>query len=446
MPVAQANALVAGLAVADADPEADTLGLMQLATRAARRFSPIAAPDAPDGIVIDATGCAHLFGGDETMLGLIARRLARAGIAARAAIADTLGAAHGMARFGEANAIAIVAPGETAAALAPLPVAALRVDPGIAAELRRFGLKRVGQLLVAPRAPLVLRFGDDLIRRLDQALGHAAEPIAAVTPKDAPRCRAQFLDPVITSDGLAHATGRLVAELAGVLSAQGLGARRLDLIFERVDRTTVALRAGLARPSRDPKHLMKLLMERLDSVDLGFGVGAMTLIASIAAPLDARQLAAQGMNNARDETGLAEMIDGVSNLSRTAAVYAVQPIESHVPERTVRRADPLAAPVDRASWPAAWPRPFWLFAPEPVETMALLPDAPPARFTWRGRPYRVRKSDGPERIHLEWWRAASEIRSVRDYYRVEDESGGRFWLFREGRTNEARWYLHGVCG
>lgn len=445
MTVAHANARVANLTIVEAEPDADAAGLDALALWAALRFSPVAAPDSNDGLAIDASGCAHLFGGEDAMLAEIVRRLQAANIAAHAAIADTLGAAHAVARFGNAAPMSVVPPGEAARTLAPLPVLALRVAPEIAAELRRFGFKRIEQLLAAPRAPLLLRFGEDLIRRLDQALGHAAEPVAGVIPEDAPRSRLRFLEPIVTTEALALVTQRLATELCGILAAKCLGARRLDLIFERVDQTTLALRAGMARASRDPRHLAKLLMGRLETVDLGFGVEAMTLVASLAEPLDARQLSTPGADAERDGADLAALLDRLSALPQATGVHAARPVESHVPERTVRFGDALAGH-GTGSWPAAWPRPYWLFAPEPIETVALLPDAPPARFTWRGRAYRVRRADGPERIHLEWWRAPSEIRSLRDYYRVEDETGGRFWLFREGRTNEARWFLQGVFG
>jgi protein ImuB len=401
MSVPHAHALVAGLVVADADPAADAAALRgRFATWAARCWSPIVGVDPPDGLLLDATGCAHLFGGEETLLARLVATLHRAGVAAHAAIADTPGAAHAVARFGAADPIAVVPPGGAGAALADLPVAALRLDPETAAELRRFGFKRVGQLHGEPTAPLTRRFGPDLVRRLDQALGRGApEPITPVVPEDAPRRRRTFAEPIGASESLAAAAVGLTRALCAVLEAKGCGARRLDLLVERVDRLTIALRVGTARPSRDPRHLARLLTDRIGAIDPGFGVEAMTLVAARTQPLAACQLAA---------------------------------------------ADATA---DAASWPADLARPFWLFAPEPVQAVALLPDDPPARFTWRGRAYRVRRADGPERICLEWWRRPAEVRAVRDYYRVEDADGGRFWLFRAGRGNaERRWFVHGVFG
>jgi len=446
MAVAHANALVAGLTVAEADGEADAAGLRQLAMWAARRWSPIAAPDPPDGLLIDATGCAHLFGGEEAMLARIVAKLERAGIAARAAVADTPGAAHAVARFGGADPVAVVAPGRTAETLARLPVAALRLEPEAAGDLHRFGFKRIGQLHREPRAPLISRFGPELCRRLEQALGAAFEAITPLFPEEAPRHRCAFAEPIGTAEALAGAVERLATDLCADLEHRGHGARGLDLLFERVDRLTLALRVGTARPSRDPRHLARLFTDRLEEVDPGFGVEAMVLVASLTEPLGARQtsiadLAEDGGLGA----DLAELVDRLANLPQVARVYGAAPVESDVPERTVRSIDPLNVAVDVA-WPAL-PRPFWLFAPEEVATVALLPDDPPARFVWRGRAHRVRRADGPERVHLEWWRRASEIRGTRDYYRIEDEDGGRFWLYRDGRTNaDVRWFVHGVFG
>lgn len=445
MTIAHANALVRGLTVAEADPDADTFGLRQVTLWAARRWSPIAAPDPPDGILIDAAGCDHLFGGEEAMLARITGKLKRAGIGARAAIADTPGAAHGVARFGP-KPLAVVARGGTVEALGSLPVAALRLEPDVAVDLHRFGFKRIGQLYGEPRAPLIRRFGPDLCRRLDQALGHAFEAITPLFPEDVPRCRRAFAEPIGSPEGLAAVTDRLIAELCANLEAQGCGARRLDLLFERVDRATIVLRVGTARPSRDPRHLARLFRDRVGTVDPGFGIEAMTLVAALTEQLDPGQAAIADIGDAGEiEADLAALVDCLTNLPQVSRVYATAPVESDVPERTVRHIDPLAIAGD-AAWPAS-PRPFWLFAPEPVQAIALLPDDPPARFVWRGRAHRVRRADGPERIHLEWWRHPSEILASRDYYRVEDEEGGRFWLYRDGRTNaDVRWFVHGVFG
>lgn len=388
------------------------------------------------------------------MLARLVAVLARAGLTARAAVADTPGAAHAVARFGGPGPVMVAEPGRMAAVLAGLPVAALRLEPGVAEELRRFGFRRVGQLYGEPRAPLTRRFGSGLCRRLDQALGAAGETITPVVPRETPLRRLTFAEPLLTAEALATAITRLAAALCADLEGRGLGARRLDLLFERVDRSAVALRAGMARPSRDPRHLARLFTDRLETVDPGFGVEAATLVARGCDPLSPRQRPLAGGDDDRDGSGdrggeadLAPLIDRLVNLPQVARVYAVAPVESDVPERVARRIAPLdGAGRTNASWPA-WPRPFWLFPPEPVRTVALLPDDPPAHFVWRGRAHRVRRADGPERVHLEWWRDPAEIRGTRDYYRVEDEAGGRFWLFRDGRGNAgAGWFVQGVFG
>jgi protein ImuB len=443
--LAEAQARVPNLYVAPADPAAYAAALERLGHWALRRYSPVVAIDPPDGLLIDITGAAHLFGGEEALLGDLLARLKAAGLHARAALAETIGAAHALARFGR-DSVAIVVPGETAAAIAPLPVAALRLDPELAGRLHRLGFDTIGALAAIPRAPLALRFGEEPLRRLDQALGRRAEPFQPICPPELIHVRRAFAEPISAPETLARFTGKLVASLCGVLEQKGLGTRRLDLLFYRTDSIIEAIRAGTAKPVRDAARLTRLLTQRLEVVDPGFGVEEMMLSASLAEPLGPRQCDSFGHDA---EAVLSALVDTLANRPGVAKLYRAAPAESDLPERSVRILAPLAPPAG-AAWPAHWPRPSRLLSPpEPVETLALLPDHPPAHFTWRGIRRRVRKADGPERVFGEWWRREEETAAIRDYFMVEDDAGERFWLYRSGdgedlATGDLRWYVHGV--
>lgn len=438
MTVAHAQAVTPGLVVVDADPEGDSSALEKLAVWCLR-YAPVAAADPPDGIVIDITGCAHLFGGEHAVLSDIAERMAEVGICVRAAVADTWAAAWGLARF---STPATIAPaGQTKKAIRDLPVAALRLAPDIVATLQRLGFETIGALAAAPRAPLARRFGPDLIRRLDQAFGNAPEPIDPIVQPSTPSARLSFLEPLGDGASLSVPLRKLADRLGSVLEEKGLGARRLDLLLFRVDRRIEAVRIGTARGMRDPKHIVRLLGEKLDSIDPGLGIETAILTASAVEPLGARQLST-GLG-AQDEPDLSELIDRIGNRIGGRCLYRLAPVESDLPERALRRVPPLAPPV-RVTWPED-PRPVRLLAPpEPVQVTALLPDYPPALFVWRGEGRRVRIADGPERIYGEWWREDGEMDLVRDYFRIETEDGGRYWLFRASDHDGARWFLHGI--
>ncbi len=460
LPLAQAQARIPGLAVAEAEPEADAAALDRLAAWCLR-YAPLTAPDPPDGVWIDVTGAAHLAGGEAALLADLVARVRRAGFAARAAIADTPGAAHAVVRYGEkfhllplpwregenVAHIAIVPSGTTAAALTPLPIRALRLPDDTVATLRRLGLTRIGQLMAAPRAPLTRRFGAALLRRLDQALGQVFEPIVPLDPPELISRRLPFAEPLISAEALSAAIGRLARSVCRRLERAGLGARRLDLLFERVDGSVQAIRIGTARPARDPAHLARLLDERLETVDPGPGVEAMRLTLPLVEPFSQTQTATLLDDEAAPD--LSVLLDRLTNRLGAARVYRVAPVESDVPERAVRRVPPLAPP-SRRSWQADLPRPARLLSPpQPVRALAPLPDHPPVAFTWRRKRFRVRRADGPERIHGEWWRRDAEMLAVRDYFRVEDEDGRRFWLFRRGdgidaETGDLSWFLHGI--
>lgn len=448
MPATKAQALVAGLIVRDAEPAADADALERLALWALRYFAPIAAADPPDGLVVDTTGAAHLHGGEAPMLARMVARLAAAGIAARAAVADSWGAAHGLVRYGP-RPVLVVPPGDGARAALDLPVAALRLPAGMAGKLHILGFERIGDVAALPRAPLALRFGPELGRRLDQALGRLAEPIDPVRPPEILEVRRAFAEPIGAAETIARYTGKLVVELCAALEAKGLGARRIDLLFHRVDNRMEAIRIGTALPARDAKRLTRLLCDRIETIDPGFGIEVMRLAAPLAEPLAPRQtLSALAAEPAADISGL---IDTLANRLGAARIYRIAPVASDVPERSVQRIAPTALDTGEA-WPGRWPRPARLLAaPEPIEALALLPDNPPVTFTWRGIRRRVTRADGPERVFGEWWKRDAELVAVRDYFQVEDDTGARFWIYRAGDGEDAatgshRWFLHGIFG
>ncbi|MGH7082253.1 MAG: DUF6504 family protein [Acetobacteraceae bacterium] len=409
------------------------------------RYAPLVALDPPDGIWIDITGSAHLFGGESALLAALRARLEAAGLAARVAIADTPGAAHALARFGEKEEI--IAPAGDLAALAPLPPAALGLPEDAARLARRLGITSIAALAALPRGPLARRFGAATLERLDQVLGRAAVPISPLAPPDEPAARLAFAEPLLSAEALAAATARLSAALCRTLERKGLGARRLDLFFERTDRIVTAIRIGTVRPSRHAGHLSKLLLQHLEEVDPGPGVEAMRLAASLAEPIAPGETKAVFAGEA-EKPDLAMLLDRLANRFGPARLYRILPVESDVPERAVRHLPPLA-PSTGKTWPPRLPRPSRLLSPpEPVSALALLPDHPPAQFVWRGRRHRLAAGDGPERIFGEWWKRDSESFAVRDYFRVEDEQGRRFWLYRRGdgadpKTGDGRWFLHG---
>ena len=448
MPVAKAQALAPGLVVIDADNAADAAGLDRLALWALQRISPIVAPDPPDGLVIDTTGADHLHGGESAMLSAIVQRFLASGVEVRAAIADSCGAAHAAARFAT-RSVLVVPVGATEALLRRLPIAALRLEQETVRGLRVLGVEWIGELMDMPRAPLALRFGPEIGRRLDQALGLIAEPIEPIRSPELVEVRRVFAEPIGAAETIARYTGKLVEALCARLEARGLGARRLDLLFHRVDNTRAAIRVGTAKPVREARRLTRLLCDRIETVDPGFGIELMVLAAVLAEPLGEKQTVSSLVEEA--EVDVSDLIDVLANRVGERRLCRFAVIQSDVPERSVARLPPLA-PETGATWHGDWPRPPRLLPrPEPIETMALLPDHPPAWFTWRGVRRRVRRADGPERIRGEWWRREAEMAAVRDYFRVEDDSGERYWLFRSGDGEHAesgshQWFLHGIFG
>lgn len=465
MVLADARALLPGLAALPAAPAADFEALVALSDWCGR-YSPWSAADGEDGVRLDISGCAHLFGGEQALLDDLLARLRGFGLTGRAAVADSLGAAWALARHGSGPAI-VAAPGDSRRALAGLPVQALRLPPETAEDLQRLGLRTIGDLYALPRPALTARFGARLALRLDQALGRQEEPVSPLPPAMRFWARLTFAEPIGHRDDIARAAQRVCEDLCHSLTRAGRGARRLELALYLVDGTVKRITAGLSRPVREPAHLLRLLADRLPALEAGFGADLMTAAAPLTEPLSACQadlVAAGGGAGPANERPpspadpeLGHLVDRLGNRLGLGNVARLAANQSHLPERAVRVLAPLASP-DGPCWPLPVARPLYLLpAPEPVEAVAEVPDGPPVLFRWRGLAHRVRRADGPERIAPEWWRAGETTAAAlaagsRDYYRLEDSRGRRFWLYRQGLYDGAgdalaaaspRWYLHG---
>ncbi len=447
-----ARAICPGLVPVDADPLADEAALARLAAWC-ERYTPMAASDPPEGLWLDITGCTAEFTSEAALVGDLVGRLRRNAVPCRVALAGTAGAAWALAHAGEGQTI--LRPGEEQAALADLPVTSLRLDPGTVLGLRRLGLRTVQQLRRIPRAQITARFGAQPVLRLDQALGSIEEAIDWPRPPIEWHERLTFAEPIGTPEDLGRALARLAEWLCRRLADHDQGGQRFVARFFRVDEVVPRIEVSTALPVRDASYLTKLLREKLDTVDPGFGIEVIALEAEIVAPLKAPQVRLAGLAAADAGDRLAGVVDLLSNRLGPDRVSRVAPFASHVPERAVQRVPPL--PVKQPSWvddPAA-PRPIRLLRrPEEIEVIAPVPDDPPVRFRWRGVSHRVRAAAGPERIAAEWWRGRRagerpETDLIRDYYRVEDSDGARFWIFRAGlhaADRMPRWYLHGLFG
>jgi len=444
-PLTKARIVVPGLDVRAADLAGDAAWLARLGLFAARRWTPRAAISDPNGLWLDLSGVAHLFGGEKRMCERILAFVNRLGFSARIAVAGTAGSAHALARFG-GEPLILCPSGREAEAIAPFPLAALRLDEAVLGAAHRLGLERVGELIAMPRAPLQRRFGATLLARLDQALGRVGEPFDPIVPEEPPGILLRFQEPIASPEAIAEATGEAVRRLVPLLNEAGLGVRRLVLACQLVDNSEQYQEIRLAKATRDGAHLARLIWAKIEKIDPGFGIERLRLIAARVEPLAPQPIAGE-MAGEKPAPDLAALVDRLAVRLGGRRIHRLTALESDLPERSVARAGPLAEP---ASWPA-WPRPVRLLSPpEPVDkVMSNLPDGPPRRFVWRGRRYEVAAADGPERIYGEWWRQEGERASIRDYFQVEDRDGARFWLFRKGdgedlTTGDLSWHLHGV--
>ena len=413
------------------------------------RFTPMAALDAPHGLMLDVTGCAHLFGGEARMVGVVRARAERLGLQVRLALARTPQTARALARFGPGG---VVPEGQDADLARRLPIAALELPARDHQAIRRAGLKTLGDLDDRPRAPLAARFGADFPDRLDRVMGRVDVRITPHRPPAPVIADRVLAEPITDLDAVHAVIAHLLADAERQLETRGQGARRFVLSLYRLDGHVRRIALQTARPVREAGVVLRLFRERLAAlarpVDPGFGFDHLRLGGEQLRAIAAEQIAFDRRPHGGE--ALDALIDQLSARLGPEAVLRVTPVASHLPERSSRLAPAQAVPCGE-DWPAPDPdspplRPLHLFdPPQPVEAVALAPDSPPARFQWRRAVHRVTRAEGPERIEGEWWRAPRH--RVRDYYRVEDEEGRRFWLFRAGGYGEdppPRWYVHGL--
>jgi protein ImuB len=453
--LAQARAMHPHLIAAPEDQAADTLLLEALADWC-QRYTPLVALDGCDGILLDISGCAHLFGSEHKLRHDLLARVRELGFSARAAIASTIGVAWAAARF---DAIPIALSGQERELLAPLPLAALRLPTDTVAELARLGLKRIGDLLDLPRAPLVARFGMKLLRNLDRALGREDEPLTPRHPVAPYMAERSFPEPIAHQEGVLATIELLAVRMQVALISRGEGARSLELALFRTEGAVKRVTTGTSRPLRDPAAIRALFVERLaragDEIDPGFGFDLVRLSALVAEPCPDEQI---GLGTCNEPVELDRLIDRLSARLGRNRVGRLAAKDNHIPELAAQ-----AIPAQTASRvDLGWGRfrhfrsdvglsirPLRLLArPEPLnDLLALVPDGPPVRFRWRRAWHEVIAAEGPERIAGAWW-SHDGGGPTRDYFQVEDRDGLRFWLFRSGLYREGGcapgWFMHGL--
>ncbi len=446
MVLADARAICPQLLTRPAEPLADAK-LIEALARLMERASPLVVIDGGDGLFLDVTGAAHLFGGETAMLGKLAGWLERLGFTVRLALADTPGAAWALAHYG--GACTVIEPGANAVALAPLPVAALRIDEAAAELSQRLGLTTIGALYPLPRRTLAARFGLAAVTRLAQALGEEDEPLPYRRFEAPLRETLAFAEPIARTEDVEGAFGIVIERLCARLERDGQGLRLARLAFERVDNTRHIFSIATARPSRNPRALIRLVRDRLDGLDAGFGIERVSVEAERCEPLSAAQAEALGAQDLDDS----ELVDRLVNRFGHERVLCFASAESHLPERAYATFS-AAAPAPDSAWiapPIARPARM-LSRPEPV---AARDDAvPPACIDWRGRRLAVTPLAGPERIEPEWWHDDPAWRSgARDYWWMRSTCGLHLWLFRIWDEAEddacgarSRWFLHGLGG
>jgi protein ImuB len=477
MGVADARAMQPSIEIVEADPEADRRLLEGLADWC-DRYTPLVALDGADGLFLDITGCSHLFGGEEALVADMLRRFSEQGFDARAAVAATAGAAWAVARF---RGSAVVPDGAEAGWLTPLPPAALRLDAVICTALDSVGLRTIDAVLAAPRAPLARRFGKALMLRLDQALGWIDEALSPRLPVPELSAERRLAEPILTTEDVERLILLLAGALEEALERRGAGALGVRLFLFRVDGAVARLSVGLSRPTREPVRIAKIFHERLaalgDGLDAGCGFDLVRLTVPSVAPLDARQV--DFGDDSRDaDADLALFVDRVCARFGRAAVRRPVPVASHLPECAIAFSPiaeaPDTTPEMQEKIPAAAERPLRLLRrPEPVDvTLAEVPEGPPHSFRWRRAQYRIVRAEGPERIGSEWWLENPRVarkenegdeeyedrrkqvieeraaQRTRDYFRIEDTEGRRYWLYRQGlyglSEESPRWFLHGM--
>lgn len=449
---AQAQGIFVGMVLADARAIVPALqvfnnkpGLAEQLLKAlckwCIRYTPVAATDLPDGLILDASGCAHLWGGEQPYLQEIITRLKAFGYHVRVAIADTIGTAWAVARYGKVTCI--IKSGEQATALLPLPPAALRLEPDLLERLQKLGLYQVNSFINMPRSALCRRFGQELLCRIDQALGREEEAIDPLLPIPPYQERLPCLEPILTATGIEISLQRLLETLCNRLQQKGKGLRTAVLKAYRVDGKIEQVEIGTNRASHNARHLFKLFENKIPTIEPALGIELFILEALRVEDAFSQQETLWTGGCSLESITLAQLTDRLAGKTGMHTIRRYLPVQHYWPERSVI---PTASMQEKPAtpWRTDRPRPTQLLRePEPVEVSAPIPDYPPMLFTYKGKLHYIKKADGPERIEREWW---LEEGPHRDYYAVEDQDGRRYWLFRSGHYDENKphcWFIHG---
>jgi protein ImuB len=448
---AEREGIGAGMVVADARVLYPTLEVIdEPAGRSGRllralavwgiRYSPATAVDAPDGLILETTGCDHLWGGEEAYLNAILGRLGAKGYNVRGGMADTIGTAWAVARYGLGKPI--VPAGHATIALLDLPPAALRLTPETLARLHKLGLVKIGPVASFPRRALRRRLGPELLLRLDQAFGVEEETVLPVHPVEPYQERLPCLEPIGTAGGIAIALERLLEMLCAKLQRDGKGLREAVFKAYRVDGRTMEARIGTNRGSNHPPHLFRLFGEKIRDFEPDLGIELFTIDAPKTEEVSPLQKTLWTGACDVDDIRLGELVDRITNKFGAGIIHRYLPADHYWPERSYQKTVDFEQKA--ASWPADRPRPIHLLSkPERVEVAAPIPDYPPMHFRYQNKIHKIVHADGPERIEQEWWIDGAQHR---DYYAVEDDTGARYWLFRSGPyrgDQSSQWYLHG---
>lgn len=438
MVLADARAIVPELQVQDDKPDLVDKLLKRLAEWCIR-FTPVVAVDPPDGLLLDATGCAHLWKGEEQYLNDIVRKLNLRGYAVRAAMADTAGVAWGVARFGQNT---LVESGRHIEAMLPLPPEALRLEPENIDRLHKLGLRQIKQFIRMPRTSLRRRFGTDLIAKLDKATGHEIELIEPVFPIEPYQERLPCLEPIVTAPGIEIALQELLKTLCLKLQQDQKGLRTAIFKGYRVDGKVEQIEIGTNRPTHNVKHLFKLFELKLQTLEPALGIELFILEApKVDEYLPQQEKMWEGFGGLED-VRLSELLDRLAGKIGNQAIHRYVPVEHYWPERSFKVAETFNEQLT-TTWRADKLRPLQLLrVPERIHVTSAIPDYPPMLFIYNGMRHTIINTDGPERIEQEWWLQQGQHR---DYYRVEDEEGNRYWIFRLGHYDEKNnnWFIHG---
>ncbi|HKZ38359.1 MAG TPA: DNA polymerase Y family protein [Chryseolinea sp.] len=438
MALADSRAIMPELHVSDDKPDLVDKLLKRLAEWCIR-FTPSVAVDLPDGLLLDATGCAHLWGGDLSYLEEIVKKLTARGYDVRAAIADTIGASWAIARFGKGSLV--IPSGTHIEALHSLPPEALRLEMDTVERLHKLGLHRINQFMGMPRSSLRRRFGQHFLDQLDFALGREKEIIEPVQPVEPYQERLPCLDPIVTAAGIEIALDRLLKILCHRLQQEQKGLRQAVFKGYRVDGKVEQVNIGTNRPSHNVTHLFKLFEIKLQTIEPALGIELFVLEAPKVEDYYPFQEKLWEQSGGLEDERLSELLDRLGSKTGVQAIRYL-PDEHYWPERSFKTASSLQEKLTTA-WRSDKLRPLQLLSkPERIEVTAPIPDYPPMLFQHKGKLHRIIKADGPERIEQEWWLQQGQHR---DYYRVEDEEGHRYWLFRLGHYDDKRfqWFLHG---